>query len=69
MKQKLFITAAAAAPEADAISQLNIWVPVKKELGRYLPLVRDLLQNVTEQTLSSAQLDAQYHGLYRHIWF
>jgi len=58
---------AAAAPEADAISQLNSWVPNKKELGRYLPLVRALLQNVTEQTLSSAQLDAQYHGLYRHL--
>ncbi len=58
---------AAAAPEADAISQLNSWVPNKKELSRYLPLVRELLQKVTEQTLSAAQLDAQYHGLYRHL--
>ena len=58
---------ATAAPEADAVSQLNNWVPDKKELSRYLPLVRELLQNVTEQTLSTDQLDAQYHGLYRHL--
>ena len=61
------LPAAAAAPEADAVPQLNSWVPDKKELSRYLPLVRELLQKATEQTLSSAQLDAQYHGLYRHL--
>jgi soluble lytic murein transglycosylase-like protein len=30
-------------------------------------LVRELLQKATEQTLSAEQLDAQYHGLYRHL--
>ena len=58
---------AVAAPEADAVSRLNNWVPDKKELDRYLPLVRELLQNVTEQALSSAKLDTQYHSLYQRL--
>jgi hypothetical protein len=61
------LPAAAAAPEADGAAELNKWVPDKKELSRYLPLVRSLLQTMTEQTLAKTPLDQQYHDLYRYL--
>ncbi len=61
------LPAATAALEVDGAAELNQWVPDKTELSRYLPKVRGLLQNMTEQTLAQTQLDPQYHDLYRYL--
>ena len=48
-------------------SRLNQWVPDTSELGDYLPLVAELLQENTEDVLGTHRLEQQYHGLYRNL--
>lgn len=62
-----FAADAWAAAEPDAAAQLNGWVPSKKDLGKYLPLVRSLLRSLGEQTLAKTGLEEKYHGVYRNL--
>jgi hypothetical protein len=64
-----FIADAFAAAEPDTAAQLNGWVPSKKDLGKYLALVRSLLQGLGEQTLAKSGLEEKYHGMYRNLVF
>ncbi len=64
-----FIAEAFAAAEPDTAAQLNGWVPSKKDLGKYLTLVRSLLQGLGEQTLAKSGLEEKYHGMYRNLVF
>ena len=61
------LSQACAATESNRFSPLNSWIPATGELNSYLLLVRELLQEAIEQTIVSAQLDVNYHGLYRNI--
>ncbi|MCB1675592.1 MAG: transglycosylase SLT domain-containing protein, partial [Halioglobus sp.] len=57
-------------PRAHADSpadRLNRWVPVKKELGAYLPVIAGLLEETAAQVSSEYQLDQRYADLYRNL--
>jgi len=61
----LFSRARAATPK----ERLNKWVPSRKDLGDYLPLVANLLTDSAEQILVDHPVDARYEGLYkRMVW-
>jgi hypothetical protein len=62
-----FSADACAAEEPDSAAQLNGWVPSKKDLGKYLLLVRSLLRSLGEQTLAKTGLEEKYHGVYRNL--
>jgi hypothetical protein len=49
----------------DIVAKLNHWVPAKDELKSYLPLVRDLLQDIGEKTSAAGNLDSRYYLLFR----
>jgi hypothetical protein len=55
--------AAEAVPRAMA-AKLNRWLPTLEELPSYLPLVRDLLRESAQATLTDRALKAPYHSLY-----
>lgn len=57
-----------AAPEQGAASlseRLNGWAPSKSDLGAYLPLVRELLQQSVHSGLDGARLDARFRPVFR----
>jgi hypothetical protein len=56
---------AAIAP--DTIAKLNRWAPTRNDIDTYLPLVRDLLRQVADQTLATAGLETRFRSVYRHI--
>jgi hypothetical protein len=62
-----FSADACAAAEPAAHAQLNGWVPSKKDLGKYLSLVRSLLRSLCEETLAQSNLEEKYHGVYRNL--
>ena len=62
-----FAADACAATEPDAAAQLNGWVPSRKDLGKYLLLVRSLLRSLGEQTLAKTGLEEKYHDVYRNL--
>lgn len=47
--------------------QLNRWVPNRKELDDYLPLVEKLLRHSTQQTLGESKLKKQFHPIYQSL--
>ncbi len=55
--------------DTDVVAKLRSWAPEKKDLDTYLPLVRQLLENLTTETLAKKKLDPQYHTLYRDMVF
>lgn len=57
----------AAAHAADPAARLNHWVPSGDDLDQYLPLVRDLLNQTTDQTLATKELKDQFHQVYRWL--
>ena len=56
-----------AAVGAEGLARLNRWVPERDELDEYLPLVRDLLRQTADETLSRRGLDSKYHSVYRWL--
>ncbi|HUI24649.1 MAG TPA: lytic transglycosylase domain-containing protein [Candidatus Kryptonia bacterium] len=58
---------AAIAP--DVVSRLNRWAPTRADVDAYLPLVRQLLQHVGEQTLADADLAPEFQPVYRNLVF
>lgn len=58
---------AAIAP--DVVAKLNRWAPTRDDLDAYLPLVRDLLTHVGEQTIAADDLDQQFRPVYRNLVF
>ncbi|MEI6128051.1 MAG: lytic transglycosylase domain-containing protein, partial [Pseudomonadota bacterium] len=58
---------ASAATNFDTLTRLNSMAPDKDQSSQYLPLVRQLLQNVGEEKLVSGKLDAKYHQTYRNL--
>ncbi len=65
----LFINAAFAAegPDKTLLKRLNNWVPQRKDMDVYLPLVGNVLDFVTEQQLNAQNLSAAHRGLFRHL--
>jgi Transglycosylase SLT domain len=57
----------ARAWAASDISRLNRWVPTLDDLGEYLPLVQDLLEQTASRTLAKQTLDQQFHQLYHWL--
>jgi hypothetical protein len=55
------------AIERDAVARLNAWAPGRDDLKDYLPLVRELLVDVTRQTLETATLEQAVARLYGHL--
>jgi hypothetical protein len=58
---------AQAAPSAGELGRLNRWVPDKKDLNEYLPLVQTLLEDAGDKTLMSGSLAAEYRKLYADL--
>ena len=59
-----FFARAHAASPAD---RLNRWVPAKKELGAYLPVIAELLEETAAQVSAELQLDQRYADIYRDL--
>lgn len=51
----------------DEVARLNRWVPRRKELDDYLPLVRSLLRGASEATSRTRALPAAYRRLYSDL--
>lgn len=49
------------------VTQLNKWVPNRKELNDYLPLVERLLRHSTQQTLATSKLSTKFHSIYQSL--
>ena len=64
-----FIRSASAQQVIDTsfLNQLNSWVPNKKELDSYLPMVEKLLRHSSEKTLDKSSLQEQFHGIYKSL--
>lgn len=63
-----FILPAHAAEKlTKLVTHLNKWVPNRKELNDYLPLVEKLLRHSTQQTLASSKLNAKFHAIYQSL--
>src|SRR6185295_16195693 len=57
------LASAWAADIADipVTARLNRWVPAREEVPEYLVLVRDLINNTSELTLATKNLNPQFH--------
>jgi hypothetical protein len=62
-----FLRPAFAAIAPDIVARLNRWAPTRDDLDSYLPLVRDLLLHVGEQSVTADGLDEPFRQLYRHL--
>lgn len=51
----------------DVLKRLNRWVPKSGELGRYTPLIAQLLQEAALQQLKEHRLDKRYAVLYGNL--
>jgi len=49
------------------VDRLKDWVPTLKVLDEYLPLVRQMLDYVAQDTLQEKKLDARFADLYRSL--
>lgn len=58
---------AALGPEEPLVSRLNEWVPDLAEIGLYLPMVRDLLNQTARATLFREELEERFHPLFRDL--
>jgi hypothetical protein len=56
-----------AAIDPEVVARLNRWSPTGADLETYLPLVRDLLREASERTLSKKGLGEVHRTLYRHL--
>ncbi|HVN84024.1 MAG TPA: lytic transglycosylase domain-containing protein [Candidatus Binatia bacterium] len=63
------IAPAYAAIAPDVVGKLNRWAPTRADVDAYLPLVRQLLQHVGEQTLTSSDLAPDFQTVYRNLVF
>jgi hypothetical protein len=54
----------APAWASDLSARLNRWAPTTEEVPEYLPLVRDLLNQTAQTTLSSKPLESRFHDLF-----
>ena len=52
---------------AKALAKLNRWVPSKKDMNRYLPLVERLLAREANRELRLTNLKSKYHKIYRSL--
>lgn len=64
---ELLLPSAIAAIDSESITKLNCRAPHKGDIGSYLPLLKNLLQDVSDKTLDKNKLDTQYHILYHNI--
>jgi hypothetical protein len=64
---ELMLPSAAAAIDSETLTQLNRWAPVRNDVANYLPLLKGMLQDLSQKTLANSKLDAQYHTLYNNI--
>ncbi len=64
---RLFVSAAWAAPAPPTVATFSLdgWVPKPAEIGRYLPLVHQLLERAVASTPRASGLAASYRDLYR----
>ncbi|ABA58983.1 lytic transglycosylase domain-containing protein [Nitrosococcus oceani] len=58
---------AADSVDRPLISRLNQWVPTTKDMGTYLPMVHQLLDQTVSHLLQTHPLESQYHSLYRWL--
>jgi hypothetical protein len=58
---------ALAAVEAPSPQRLERWLPTRDQIDTYLVAVREVLQEATDQTLASGQLEGKHHELYRRL--
>jgi len=62
----LFPAAWAAIPPRD-LARLNRWAPTLADRDAYLPLVRDLLEEVAGETAGAGRVDADYRELHHDL--
>jgi hypothetical protein len=60
-------TPAWAAPDRAALARLNRWSPTRDDLDDYLPLVRDLLDDVQGAAVADGGLAPEHRPLYRDL--
>ena len=56
-----------ARAETDAYAKLRSWAPEEKDIDTYLPLVRQLMNDLANEALAKKNLDPQYHAMYRDL--
>ena len=49
------------------IKRLNNWVPKRKDMNKYLPMVQQVLSQAMEIELKKSTLNKKYHKLYRSL--
>jgi hypothetical protein len=66
-----FIPPAMAADTLDSssVKRLNNWVPGSRDMGVYLPMVRDVLRHVVTEQLLANELDGELHEVFRWLVF
>ncbi len=64
---RFFVATAMAADSADATlgKRLHQWVPSAADLDQYLPVMRELLQQIGARTLESKKLDPPFADVYK----
>lgn len=58
---------AANKPDKAVIERLNSWVPKKKDMNEYLPMVQQVIAYVTDEQLKESDLDSKFHKIYRSV--
>ena len=56
-----------AQAETNAYVKLRSWAPEEKDIDTYLPLVRQLMNDLANEALAKKNLGPQYHALYRDL--